>query len=194
MAYSALRNLDDATIDAIAQAFRVGVPGAQAAALAGVTQRSLNRWLAQGTEELDRLHADPTAEPATDARTIRCVQLVQAIKEAEGKFVQEQLLLIRRAATEAKTRKTVTRTLPDGTQIVEVTETTGGLWSAAAWLLERRNTAEFGRQIRQRIEGPDGGPVQLEVTEERQLAEKVQAYLQGAADQRATADTAEPPA
>lgn len=186
-AHGLLRDLDDAAIDAIAQAYRAGVPTEQAAGLVGTTKRSLLRWIEQGNEELTRLAADPDAEPADDERTRKCVTLVTAIKDAQARFVQENLLLIRRAATEAKTRKTVTRTDKEGNQVVEVTETTGGLWTAAAWLLERRNTAEFGRQIRQTIAGPNGGPVQLEVTEERQLAEKVQAYLQGAADQREAA-------
>lgn len=184
-----LRNLSDDTINAIAEAYRTGVPQAQAAALAGVTQFALSRWIKLGSDELDRLGEDPDAEPEDTDRTRNAIKLVKAIKEAEGKFVQEQLLLIRRAATQGHVKRRTTTTKRDGTQTTE--EVLGEpQWTAAAWLLERRHNQQFGRQIRQEISGPDGGPIQVDESAEARISEKLDAYYQGVADGRSLASEA----
>lgn len=174
-------------IDALAEATRTGLKGKFVADIAGVTQRTLNRWKQAGTEELDRLENNPEAEPNPDLTGV--VQLVQRIKADRARFVQENLLLIRRAATEGRQVKTVTRTDKNGRTVTERTETIGGLWTAAAWLLERGETAEFGRQIRQlEVTGADGGPVQVDALTEAALEEKLGAYYQGVADGQQLAD------
>lgn len=36
-----------------------------------------------------------------------------------------------------------------------------GTWTAAAWWLERRRRADYGKQERVEVSGPDGGPVRF---------------------------------
>lgn len=179
-----LRNLSDESISAVAEAYRIGTPPAEAAAMIGVTDRALRRWIKSGRDELERLEEDETGEPTSEAYTVNAVRLYQAIKAAQARFTQENLLLVRRAATEAKTRKTVTRQHKNGTTEVEVTETVGGMWQAAAWLLERRNTPEFGRQTKVEVSGPEGGPIEIDASTEERISEKLAAYYQGVEDAR----------
>lgn len=161
-------------IEALSEGYRIGMPMAQVAGLAGVHPETLRRWIKAGTDELARRAESPDTPPIDDKRLDAYVALAEAIKAADGRFVQENLLLIRRAATEAKTRKKITKTAKDGTVTVEEHESTGGQWAAAAWLLERRHTQEYGRQIRQLEVGPSDQPA----VSREQRAEEVAAWLE----------------
>lgn len=192
MARTRAVDLTPELIEALAEAYRAGMPLDQVAGGAGVHKRTLQRWLEAGTDEIARRDEDPDTEPPDDPRIDAFVALATAVKQADARFVQENLLLIRRAAVDAKTVRVVTRTLKDGTKLEERTETTGGNWQAAAWLLERRHTADFGRQTKLEVSGPEGGPIQVDESAEARISEKLDAYYQGVADGRSLA--AEQPA
>lgn len=136
-------------IELASEGYRQGKPIKDVAADLGVHLRTLQRWLAAGDAELLRRGEAPEAPPSDDPRLEGFVTLAAAVRQAHSRFISENLLLIRRAGVEGKTVKTVTRRLKDGTELVERTETIGGNWTALAWLLERRSTEDFGRQIRQ---------------------------------------------
>lgn len=180
-------DLTDDLIELAAEGYRTGLPMEQVAASINVHKRTLQRWISAGDDEIARRDDHPNDEPPNNPRLDAFVTLATAIKAADSRFVQENLLLLRRAATQGNVKKRVVTTKRDGTQTVE--ETIGEpAWQAAAWLLERRHTAQFGRQIRQEISGPDGGPVQVDAVTEAALGDKLAAYYQGVADGQQLAD------
>lgn len=195
MARPTAQDLTPELIEAVADAYRTGLTMKLVAGLVGIHERTLGRWLQAGNDEITRQHETPTEPPRNDPRLSAFVELALAVKEADSKFVQEQLLIIRRAAVEGKQVKTVTRmNSKTGVTTTERTETVGGLWTAAAWLTERRHTQDYGRQTKMEISGPDGGPIQVDDSAEARISEKLEAYYQGVADGREIASEAAPSA
>lgn len=71
-----------------------------------------------------------------ESNTLKC-QFYQVVKESEGTAVAACMAKIQKAATD-------------------------GQWTAAAWILERRYPATYGRRVvQQEISGPGGGPVRV---------------------------------
>ena len=92
--------------DAVVKAIRQGLPYKHAAALAGVSEATLDSWKYKGGQP--------------DAKEIY-VEFLGRLKQARAEWVQETLQGIQAASTGEK---------PD--------------WKAGAWLLERRERANFG--------------------------------------------------
>lgn len=179
-------------IELVAEGYRSGMPLEQVAGSVGVHRVTLSRWIKAGTDEIARRDEAPDSEPPDDARLDAFVTLAAAIKAADARFVQENLLLIRRAATSGAVKKRTTTTKRDGSQVVEET-LAEPQWTAAAWLLERRHTAEFGKQTRVELSGPEGGPIQVDESAEARISEKLEAYYQGVSDGRELAAEAPSP-
>lgn len=190
MARTKAVDLTPELISLAVEAYRIGEPMEQVAGKLGVHKRTLQRWINAGDDEIARQFEDPNSEPPENPRLDAFVQLAAAVKEADSRFVEENLLLIRRAAAQGHVKKRTTTTKRDGSQVVE--EVMGEpQWTAAAWLLERTHNSQFGRQIRQEISGPEGGPIQLDESAEARISEKLDAYYQGVADGRSLAAEAE---
>ena len=136
--------LTDDSRKRIVQAIGVGAPLYQAAGLGGVSYYSLRTWLDRGEQEQTRLDEAERAETSTDAdRTVipseePFLLLFQETRMAEGAAVARWLGRIEQAATE-------------------------GAWQAAAWKLERRHPADFGRPMKVEVAGPEGGPVPIAI-------------------------------
>ncbi len=105
-----------------------GLSRAKAAAVVGVTPKTICLWMRQGREQ----------------RTGPHVHFVHEVTAAEAKFIATNLAAVRRAATPAKRRVTKTTTRPDGAVVTEVTERTECDWQAAKWLLECKDPDTFG--------------------------------------------------
>ena len=109
-----------------------------AALAAGVSRSAFFTWLARGREERQRLADKPRSKPKASEQPY--LEFVDAIEKARAEAEARLVLLVHKAAQEPRT------------------------WQAAAWLLERRDPARWGRVSRTEISGPDGGPVRQETT------------------------------
>ena len=110
-----------------------GVPQKYAAERAGVTERTLMRWLAAGRK----------------ARSGPLLSLLSALKKGEADCIARNVANIQRAASgveEVTVKETIT-TDANGQTITkrETTTKRAADWCAAAWYLERTCTTEYGR-------------------------------------------------
>lgn len=113
---------------AFAKAVGGGMSRAKAAAVVGVTPKTICVWMKLGREQ----------------RTGPHVHFVHEVTAAEARFIAANLAAVRRAATPTRRRVTKTTTRPDGSVTVEVTERTECDWQAARWLLECKDPETFG--------------------------------------------------
>ena len=107
------------------KAIKLGSTYKLAAAYAGISYATLNNWMNKGKAELERREkGNGRLKVGTakwdDAQPF--VDLLEAIKEAEGIAAVQWLAKIEKAAS-------------------------NGAWQAAAWKLERRYPNEYGRTV-----------------------------------------------
>jgi hypothetical protein len=155
---------------------------------AGITRQTLVAWIREGGLARGRI---ARGERVTASQR-RYAEFLDALEKAEGEAVTERLSLIRDAATGGRQRtKTVERVIWEGegdnrtervVERVTTTETAEPLWTAAAWLLERRRPAEFGRRVE--LTGADGTPLVPKEDRAAALAEALEAYQRGVEDGR----------
>jgi uncharacterized protein CbrC (UPF0167 family) len=105
-----------------------GLSRAKAAAVVGVTPKTVCLWMKLGRDRAVGPH----------------VHFVHAVQAAEARFIADNLATVRRAATPSRRRVTKTTTRPDGSVVTEVTERTECDWLAAKWLLECKDPETFG--------------------------------------------------
>ena len=117
---------------------------AAACAAVGIAVESFHLWRRKG-------------EASTSGRYF---QFSQAFKEADALWEQSHLDNIKAAATQPSyATKTVIKELPNGNVIRETTKTESApLWTASAWLLERRLPDTYGRRVVQHDGKIDTGP------------------------------------
>ena len=84
---------------------------------------------------------------------------LEAVKRASAQWEQSHLDNIKAAATQPSiSTKHVVRIAPDGSETTETTTTeTAPVWTASAWLLERRVPDRYSRRVVQ-VEGEIKGP------------------------------------
>lgn len=125
--------------DRIVAAVRAGNFFETACRFAGVAEQTGREWLARGLGN----HSSRGNGPAYAA-------FADAVKKAEADAEAEKLLTIHKAAkggTEVKTKVT-TKYNPDGSvrEVVEEKQLQSPEWTAAAWYLERKHPARWGRK------------------------------------------------
>lgn len=134
---------------------RIGLTKRDSSLLADWSESLGLFFLARGHEAQEKLDAGGTLTPKEQG----FLDFLNAEAKAEAQFKQAALGRIQLAAQRPQH------------------------WQANAWLLERRFGREFARPDVV-VVGPDGGPVQIEVTAEQLLSE-IKAMRQGANGHRA---------
>lgn len=135
--------LTDDIQDAIVQAIRAGSYLDDAAAYAGISYRTIFRWIERGK------HAEAEQEAGNDITDdeYRYCQFWQAVEKARADAVIRNIGIIQSAAQ-------------------------NGSWQASAWYLERTNPKKWGRHDTVELTGKDGEPIQVEHSIKESLAEK----------------------
>lgn len=101
---------------------RAGAADKHAAAAAGVSQRTLQAWLARAAEHDPGAETSDAEIPKACGAEAMYVLFARRANEARGQGVAGQLAAIGKAARD-------------------------GDWRAAAWLLERRHPEEYGKRL-----------------------------------------------
>lgn len=135
--------LTDACQKVVIKAIKLGATYELAAASAGISYDTFNNWMKAGREELERREAlwaeDADTEWAKDLPVQRFVEFFEAVKKAEGEAAVVWLQKIEQAAKD-------------------------GEWQAAAWKLERRYPATYGKRVSEHT-GVDGTPLKVIIEE-----------------------------
>jgi len=117
-------------IEKLSLSVRAGLSIERACSLAGCSDSSYKTWKIKGENQ-----EEPYAA------------FLAAIKEAEAGFIEDQLKVIRDAT------KDLVTTNAKGQEVV-----LRGQWAAAAWLLERKYRAEYGKYAtKMNLQGSDEG-------------------------------------
>lgn len=179
--------------DAITTAISLGQDFAAAAKGAGISVATLHTWRVTGararTQQLKGLNVT-----ANDARL---VTFLDALERAEADAELERLAIIHRATQPHQVVKVVEKVDPTrldpktGEPIVlertTTTETRPGLWTPAAWWLERRMPAKYARRIE--LTGADGTDL-LPADRARTLADSLVEFQQASLESGEAAEAA----
>lgn len=185
------RRRPDGTIvtigEAVITAVGLGQDYTAAAKGAGISTATLHQWRVRGAAARTTQLKGRTVT-ANDGKLI---SFLDALESAESNAELERLAIIHRASQPHQVVKVVekvdpTKTGSDGKPLVlertTTTETRPGLWTPAAWWLERRMPDKYAKRVE--LSGPDGGDIPV-AQRARTLADSLSEYLQGAADAEA---------
>lgn len=158
----------------------VWAPWDLVAKAAGVTPQSVSFWRREGGLARGKLARGEKVTP----NQRRYAEFLSALEKAEGQAVADRLGIIHGAAEGGRQRTKVVEktTVRDGVEVIERTVTTttdAPEWTAAAWMLERRLTALFGR-TRVEVTGADGAPLVPKEQRADDLAAALEGFLAGA--------------
>lgn len=137
--------------DAIVAAIRLGNYQDHAAQAAGISVATFYNWLERGKKERERLETIDDAEIREEETVF--VEFLEAVEKAKAEAVQRNIGIIQKAATV-------------------------GSWQAAAWWLERTQTALYGRKQQVAVQGVEGGPSVAITVDTKDLEDKVARILQ----------------
>ena len=133
--------------DAIVTMLEAGGYIEDACEAVGIDPRTYYHWLKRGKDEEDRINADIAPTP----NETPFLQFFQAVRKAQADGIMQHVMNIDHHAK-------------------------NGTWQASAWILERKQPRKWGRFDRTEHTGPDGGPININVSTE-DLERKVAAIL-----------------
>ena len=184
--------LNEGVQDEFCKYLRMGSYQEQAAAMIGVSSRTVQRWLARGRKEISRRekHADlitaeankvlrPVADKKRKARDDEhrqkareeqpFVEFFLAVEKAMATSELGDLGVIAKSAQGKHVVETRTVTTKDdnGNDVVEKIEKHAKPeWTAAAWRLERRNPKRWARRQHVELSGDeDGAPIAVSLVD-----------------------------
>lgn len=114
----------------------------------GIDESTYYNWLKRGKDEEDRINAGIAPTP----KETPFFEFFKAVRQAQAEGIMSHLMNIDHHAK-------------------------NGTWQASAWILERKQPRKWGRFDRTEHTGPQGGPIQVNVSTE-ELERKVAAILE----------------
>ncbi len=165
---------------------RLGMDYQACADAAGVSRSSLHAWKAAGGR-LRAKEARGKAALTPDEAYLR--DFVDSLERAEAEWEANRLSIIQAAAEGGATMTKVTEKYrpgegPDDPPVLiertVIRETLRPEWQAAAWQLERRKPAKYGRRFYTEVTGADGTPLVPQEEQARNLADELRAFQLGA--------------
>lgn len=171
--------LNDETEKRILEAVELGASLDAAAAYADITPRTLQQWLERGRAEADRIDAGITAAQRieqglpTASRERPFAQLVRGVEKAAGMNETRVLSHVMEAVAGGWVK--ARRTDKDGNVVEQLAGPDGRL---GLTLLERVHARRYGRRELVEVSGPDGGPVEVDLTAGQRIARNLGAFLE----------------
>lgn len=135
-------------VNAITSMLRAGAYVEDACLAVGIHRSTFYNWITRGTTQRERHNAGLEIEP--DEQPF--LDFLDTVEQADAEGLINHLMNIDHAAN-------------------------NGTWQASAWILERKQPKKWGRQDRTEITGPEGGPIQINVSTE-ELERKVTRILE----------------
>jgi hypothetical protein len=174
--------LTDKRQETIVQAIQLGSYNEQAAVAAGISKRTFHRWMERGANE-DRRLADLDIDPTEQPETLNDTEAPywhfrHAVEKARAQAELAAIAMIVEAGEGYEVRKE--RRIEKANGDVEVTIETSRRrdWQALAWMLERTRPARYSRRTTVEHSGPEGGAVELSLSEARiQARQEIESFL-----------------
>ena len=140
--------LNEQRLETIATMLRAGAYVDDACRAVGIHRSTFYNWMQRGNIQRERLNAGLEIEASEQP----FLDFLDTIEEADAEGIIGHLMNIDNAAK-------------------------NGTWQASAWILERKQPKKWGRYDRTEITGPEGGPIQINVSTE-ELERKVARILE----------------
>jgi len=116
--------------------FASGVTIKTACDYVGISTVTFHNWMNRGQEG--------------DSGNSQYINFFEVIKKAQAVPLTESIAIVRKAA-----RPLFNEKYDDEGNVIERTLVNGGSWQAAAWILERKDPANYAKTVNYRIEGLD---------------------------------------
>jgi len=140
--------LNQQRLEAITTMLRAGAYVDDACRSVGIHKATFYNWLQRGNTQRERLNAGLEIEPKEQP----FLEFLDAVEEADAEGIIGHVMNIDHAAK-------------------------NGTWQASAWILERKQPRKWGRFERTEISGPEGAPIQINVSTD-ELERKVARILE----------------
>lgn len=172
----------------VIEAVRIGAYIESAAAVAGISKRTIYEWLKVGAQAVDLVERQGRTLRSLTQHQRDCMEFSHAVAEAEAMAEVDDVAEL--AAIGRGGRKITTTTVKrnaDGEVLEHVTKTETTLPNPQVleWRLERRHPEKYGR-TRVEVSGPDGEAIPVEVRVNALVAALRQHQGQEAIDATAT--------
>lgn len=147
--------LEPAAVDAALNAIMAGVGIEYAASLAGVSPRTMKRWLQRGRNAIEAAEENDSPVPEAD---VPYADFAAKVEQARSAAVLQSVSMIKNAGNNRVVRDRTGRIVEDrdGNPLMEP-----GDWRAHAWYLERMHHETFGQVSRTELTGAGGAPIEL---------------------------------
>mgnify|MGYP003642701083 CR=1 FL=1 len=140
--------LNEARLEAITTLLRAGSYIDDSCKSVGISVGTFYNWMSRGQVQRER----QTAGLEIEEKETPFLEFLEAVEVADAEGIVGHVMNIDHAAK-------------------------NGAWQASAWILERKQPKKWGRHDRTEISGPEGGPININVSTE-ELERKVNRILE----------------